>query len=78
MWDLPRPGIELVSLALAGGFFTAKPPGKPNSDILNHSMGISICALAPGLQNARDGSARVPQPTGFFFLCLKDAAQRHS
>ena len=25
--DLPNPGIEPVSLALAGGFFTAEPPG---------------------------------------------------
>ena len=27
--DLPDPGIEPVSPALAGGFFTTKPPGKP-------------------------------------------------
>ena len=27
--DLPNPGIEPVSLTLAGGFFTAVPPGKP-------------------------------------------------
>ena len=27
--DFPNPGIEPVSLALAGGFFTAEPPGKP-------------------------------------------------
>jgi len=26
--DLPNPGIELASLALAGGFFTTEPPGK--------------------------------------------------
>ena len=30
MWGLPRLGIEPVSLALAGGFFTTEPPGKPN------------------------------------------------
>ena len=30
MWGLPRPGNELVSPALAGGFFTTEPPGKPN------------------------------------------------
>ena len=30
VWDLPRPGIEPVSLALAGGFSTTVPPGKPN------------------------------------------------
>ena len=29
MWDLPRPGIELVSLALQDGFLTTGPPGKP-------------------------------------------------
>ena len=28
--DLPDPGIELASPALAGGFFTAAPPGKPS------------------------------------------------
>jgi len=27
--DSPNPGIELPSPALAGRFFTAKPPGKP-------------------------------------------------
>ena len=29
MRDLPRPGVEPVSPALAGGFFTTEPPGKP-------------------------------------------------
>ena len=29
MWDLPGPGIEPVSPALAGGFLTTVPPGKP-------------------------------------------------
>ena len=28
MWNLPRSGIELVSLALAGEFLTTSPPGK--------------------------------------------------
>ena len=28
--DLPHPGIEPVSPALAGGFFTTEPPGKPS------------------------------------------------
>ena len=30
MWALLRSGIEPVSLALAGGFFTTEPPGKPS------------------------------------------------
>ena len=28
MWDLPRPGLESMSPALAGGFLTTAPPGK--------------------------------------------------
>ena len=29
--DLPDPGIELMSPALAGGFFTTAPLGEPRS-----------------------------------------------
>ena len=29
MWDLPGLGVEPMSPALAGGFFTTEPPGKP-------------------------------------------------
>ena len=29
MWDLPRPGLEPVSPALAGRVSTTAPPGKP-------------------------------------------------
>ena len=32
MWDLPRPGLEPVSPALAGRFSTTAPPGKPIID----------------------------------------------
>ena len=31
MWDLPRPGLEPVSPALAGRFSTTAQPGKPNT-----------------------------------------------
>ena len=31
MWDLPRPGPEPVSPALAGRFSTTAPPGKPRN-----------------------------------------------
>ena len=34
MWDLPRPGIEPVSSALAGRLSTTAPPGKPNGTVL--------------------------------------------
>ena len=35
MWDPPGPGLEPVSPALAGGFLTTAPPGKPSRQILN-------------------------------------------
>ena len=42
MWDLPGPGLEPVSPALAGGSLTTEPPGKPQlmlfDDLLDHSM----------------------------------------
>ena len=35
MWDLPRPGLEPMSPALAGRFSTTAPPGKPPCRTLN-------------------------------------------
>ena len=32
MWDLPRPGLEPMSPALAGRFSTTAPPGKPQNN----------------------------------------------
>ena len=34
MWDLTGPGLEPVSPALAGGFLTTAPPGKPAGQCL--------------------------------------------
>ena len=34
MWDLPRPGLEPVSPALAGRFSTTVPPGKPDHMVI--------------------------------------------
>ena len=31
--DLPDPGIEAMSPALAGGFFTTEPPGTPHKPL---------------------------------------------
>ena len=33
MWDLPRPGLEPVSPALAGRLPTTVPPGKPQKAV---------------------------------------------
>ena len=38
-WDLSRPGMDPMSPALAGGFLTTEPPGKPLLRILNQVPG---------------------------------------
>ena len=40
MWDLPRPGLEPVSPALAGRLSTTVPPGKPKTHTLFKSQEI--------------------------------------
>ena len=55
--DLPNPGIELASLALAGGFFTTALAGKPK--LLTHSVllkKIFVCSAAPRLSCSQVGS----------------------
>ena len=42
MWDLPGPGIESMTPALAGGFLTTEPPGKPYTYILNLHIILKI------------------------------------
>ena len=40
--DLPKPGIEPVSSALAGGFFTAEPPENPETHSNNKNNHESL------------------------------------
>ena len=42
-WNLPRPGIEPMSFALASGFFTTEPPGKPSCQIFNENEFLLEC-----------------------------------
>ena len=55
MWDLPRPGLEPVSPALAGRLSTTAPPGKPLLYVLLINTNICICShriiLAKALKN---------------------------
>ena len=45
-WDLPRPGLEPVSPALAGRLSTTAPPGKPRDSIFNLTLLLnSMCGL---------------------------------
>ena len=38
MWDLPGPGIESVSPALASGYFTTEPLGKPRNNFFKKEV----------------------------------------
>ena len=40
--NLPDPGIEPASPALAGGFFTAEPPGKPFYKLATYILGMRV------------------------------------
>ena len=43
LWDLPRSGIAPMSPVLAGRFFIAEPPGKPNSYLLSVQKRPCFC-----------------------------------
>ena len=42
MWDLPKPGLEPVSPALAGRFSTTVPPGKPNNYFFKYMLSLFL------------------------------------
>ena len=47
MWDLPRPGLEPMSPALAGRFSTTAPPGKPHRKIYTQMFLPALLIIAP-------------------------------
>ena len=61
MWDPPRPGLEPVSPALAGGFSTTAPPGKPHGNFLN--VKLATCSSSGfSVPHAHDRSFFSPAP----------------
>ena len=53
MWDLPRPGLEPVSPALAGRLSTTAPPGKPQIVFYGTSLAVQqlrLCLPVQGVQ----------------------------
>ena len=65
MWNLPGPGIEPVSSALAGGFLTMRPPGKSPSLSFKETLSPEI----PGNIVKQDGLSS-PVSIAFFFPTL--------
>ena len=48
-WDLPRPGLEPVSPALAGRPSTTAPPGKPSDVIFKSKVNEALIGKVPFL-----------------------------
>ena len=48
MWDLPGPGLEPVSPALAGGFLTTEPPGKPQKSFISRMWLAFLAYISVG------------------------------
>ena len=46
MWELPGPGLEPVSPALAGGFLTTVPPGSPTDYYFKYYQTINSLVAA--------------------------------
>ena len=61
MWDVPRSGMEPTTPALAGGFFTTEPPGKPH-DYTKLSLTpahATLCPSSAAQQSAHPLQARL-------------------
>ena len=61
MWDPPRPGLEPVSPALAGGFSTTAPPGKPASRLLIMNFATPSSHLLSEAGGRMLGRPQLPQ-----------------
>ena len=72
--DLPNPGIEPVSPALEGGFFSTEPPGKPIHDIdqsICSQPAFLTCGLhIPGYRGLLVFTVLCHQQRWVFFLLL--------
>ena len=69
MWDLPRPGLEPVSPALAGRFSTTAPPGKPCISSLKPSTDVGWGpSVAQIITNRKIRRIQLSVPRSFCFL----------
>ena len=62
MWDLPRPGLEPVSPALAGRFSTTGPPGKPwltFDSCLNLTLKVCFESFRPWVSNSFSSTTKI-------------------
>ena len=70
-WGLPRPGMELMSLALQGGFLATRPPGKPSNthvDVIEKHCGL--CDLGPWVRDPSSINGILEDICKFLFCVL--------
>ena len=61
-WDRPRPGIEPVPPALAGGFLTTGPPGKSEKlHLKKPAISCNLRSVTQHIQNTWDREAKSSQ-----------------
>ena len=63
--DLPDPGIEPASTALAAEFFTTEPPGKPNHQDPIHHLAFTTASLGTWLSKWPRAARVRPSGCGF-------------
>ena len=84
MWDLPRPGLEPVSPALAGRFSATAPPGKPLFFkflfiyfwlcwVFVSVRGLSLAVASGGHSSSRCAGLSLSRP-----LSLRSTGSRHA
>ena len=66
--DLPNPGIKPVSTALAGGFSTTEPPGKPLSQIIQLLFKLLLLCWGSEWASLCAIPSRAESPSSLVFL----------
>ena len=64
MWNLPGPGIEPTSPALAGGFLSSVPLGKSYDEFLEAPLAQARPLLGAGGTSAQGWAAGTPSEVG--------------
>ena len=68
-WYLPGSGIDFLSPALAGGFFTTEPPGKPQAVAFKVCKSMQPCG--PTITNTADLQTRSQCVPGWKFAKIR-------
>ena len=74
--DLPDPGIESASPALAGRFFTSEPPGKPVMEYEGSGKRTTTVKLIPSRVPLIPFSFKIFIPHSVYFLTTEQKKKK--